>query len=225
MNHKLRLKDYLLAAIIGEAVAWLSIATAKGAQLPIPYFSALVILPILFPILSVVGLFAAKIINKFVSFVLQAAKFVLVGALNTFIDLGIFNLLSFLTSRTTGYYSISFKATSFVVAVINSYFWNKFWTFHSEQVNVQEKPKAKEFSQFLIVSVVGFLINIAIFSLFATLVGPKAGLAVQTWNTVSAVLATAASLIWNFIGYKFFVFKPKQESPVLQSQNTGLGQQ
>lgn len=134
----------------------------------------------------------------------QISKFVVVGVINTGIDFAVLNALMFSMKIYSGKWLILFNSISFAAAVINSYFLNKYWTFKSQNT---EDSKAKEFSQFLIVSIVGISINDAIVYGLATFTSPLFGFSAQIWTNVAKIFATLASMAWNFIGYKFFVFK------------------
>ena len=136
----------------------------------------------------------------------QISKFVIVGVINTGIDFAVLNALLFSTKIYSGRWLILFNSISFSAAVINSYFLNKYWTFKSQNV---EDSKAKQFSQFLIISVIGISINDAIVYGLATFTSPLFGFSAQMWTNVAKLFATAASMVWNFIGYKFIVFKKK----------------
>lgn len=133
----------------------------------------------------------------------QASKFVLVGILNTLIDLGVLNLLILATGIASGLGYSAFKGISFAVAVINSYFWNKFWTFKSAGTG----KAGKEFLQFLVVSTVAFFINVGIASFVVNVIGPQFGTGAKMWANVGAIAATFCAMFWNFMGYKFIVFK------------------
>jgi putative flippase GtrA len=133
----------------------------------------------------------------------QAIKFILVGILNTVIDLGILNVLILISGVSAGLgYSI-FKGISFAAAVINSYFLNKFWTF---QRGATGAPR-KEFTQFFIASVIGFGINVSTASFVVNFIGPQLGVGANIWANVGAILATLTAMFWNFLAYKFIVFK------------------
>lgn len=132
----------------------------------------------------------------------QFYKFILVGILNTLIDLGILNGLIFFTGIAAGWEFSFFKGVSFTAAVINSYFLNKFWTFQKK-----EGGGAAEFGQFLIISVAGLGVNVGVASLFVNIIGPQGGISPQIWANVGAVAAIGFSTIWNFVLYKFFVFR------------------
>jgi len=128
----------------------------------------------------------------------QFTKFFLVGTMNTLVDLGILNLLILISGISSGLEYSVFKGISFLVATTNSYFWNKRWTFESGQ---------KKFGQFLIISTIGFVINVGVASFLVNLIGPQAGLTTKVWANVGALAGSAIGLIWNFLGYKFIVFK------------------
>lgn len=133
----------------------------------------------------------------------QAAKFVTVGILNTFIDLGVLNLLIWMSGMASGWTYSAFKGISFTAAVINSYFLNKFWTFRKRDT----AEAKKEFTQFFTVAVFGFGINVGIASLVVNIIGPQFGITETLWANVGAVIATLVGMTWNFLGYKFIVFK------------------
>ena len=192
--------DIFAALIIGEVISLFFLAILKNIEIEIK--ELFWILPVAFPILSAVGLWFAHLISKKFSIVWQIAKFALVGALNSFVDLGVLNLLMFVSGAVVGVSYPLFKGISFIVASTNSYFWNKFWTFDSER-----KIQKKEFSQFFLVSIVGFLINVGVASLIVNIVGPQFGLSSKIWANIGAVGATFIGMTWNFLGYKFIVFK------------------
>ena len=133
----------------------------------------------------------------------QAIKFVLVGALNTVIDLGVLNILILASGISAGLgYSI-FKGISFIAAVVNSYFLNRSWTFRGGATSKTQK----EFFQFFIASVIGFAINVSVASFVVNFIGPQFGIGAKLWANVGAILATLTAMFWNFLAYKFIVFK------------------
>ncbi len=133
----------------------------------------------------------------------QFIRFGIVGGLNTAIDFGVLNLLSFITGITKGTGLVPLNMISFTVAVINSYYLNKYWAFKDQSSG----EGMKKFSLFLVISVIGALINTGTVTLVATSLEPWFGLGPTPWLNVAKVLATGLSLIWNFIGYKLLVFK------------------
>jgi putative flippase GtrA len=126
--------------------------------------------------------------------------------MNFFIDLAVLNLEMFASGRSTGIYYTVFKAFSFLVAVTFSYFFNKRWAFQDKKKTEQ----GKQFSQFLSVSIVGMIINVSTASIVVNYIAPQVSvvtLAPKLWGNLGAVAGAATGLIWNFLGYKFWVFK------------------
>lgn len=133
----------------------------------------------------------------------QLAKFVVVGGINTGIDFLVLNIEMFLTNITSGPWMFVLNSISFSVATVNSYYFNKYWTFKDKDTASQ----TFQFSQFLVISIIGISINGAIVYLITTFIPPMFGINPQLWANLAKVAATGASLIWNFLGYKFIVFK------------------
>lgn len=128
-------------------------------------------------------------------------KFLTVGVVNTLLDFVVLNVcVYFFGTGTNGELFVLFKALSFLTAVTNSYILNKWWVFeHTVAVNVKEPLL------FFAVSCVGLLINVsvsfAIFVLFVELAHPHLA------ANVGALMGSAIVFGWNFVGYRFFVFK------------------
>ncbi len=121
----------------------------------------------------------------------QVVKFGLVGVLNTAVDLGLYYVLT----RWLGFGSLPVvaKMISYGTGVVNSYCWNRVWTFHSHDT------KARTFLLFALVSAVGLAINAATLQLMSAIPGVPEGIALMT--------ATLLSLAWNFAIIKIRVFR------------------
>lgn len=133
----------------------------------------------------------------------QFSKFVAVGLLNTGIDFALLNILMAATGITSGVGIGILNTVSFTAATLNSYLLNKRWTFGD-----RDKTDArKKFIQFVAVSAIGAAINGGTVYLVSTFVPPVFGMTPQLWANVAKIFATGFSLTWNFLGYKFFVFK------------------
>jgi putative flippase GtrA len=146
-----------------------------------------------------------KIFERF-PIVEQIAKFALIGVMNTLVDLGILNVLMYLSSHAEGPYYSLFKTISFTGAVIFSYNLNKRWTFK----DISDNERAKKFTQFLLISVIGAIINVSVATLVVVYIKPLVTLPflnAQLWGNIGALGGTGVGLIWNFLGYKFIVFK------------------
>jgi putative flippase GtrA len=122
----------------------------------------------------------------------QAIKFGLVGVLNTAVDAGVYLLLT----RTLGFFAarpVAAKAISYTVGVINSYVWNRTWTFRS-----QANPW-RTFVPFYLSNLVGVGINAGVMSLGLN--------QLRLPEAFAFLLATAVTLAWNFLVSKFVVFR------------------
>jgi len=214
--------DIITTLVLGEVSAWLIISVIKNLAGPELYDKIkaflLIGIPIIFPILCLIFLYISFWVGRKVATIRQVAKFVLVGGLNTLIDWGVLSFLIFIFrdyfsinpknvfftifSLTIIYYSL-FKGISFILATINSYLCNKFWTFKPRT----EGKTSKEFLQFFIISILGFFINVGIASALFKFISPAGGLNLDQWALISAAIATAISMVWNFLGYKFIVFE------------------
>ncbi|HAI73881.1 MAG TPA: hypothetical protein DCS28_01210 [Candidatus Moranbacteria bacterium] len=136
-------------------------------------------------------------------FIKQFVKFFAVGIINTAIDFVVLNFEMAVTGITSGPYMFILNSISFSVATINSFFMNKRWTFEDKE----NKQSGVKFSQFLVVSVIGITINGGIVYAITSFINPLFGMNPQLWANVAKLSATAISLVWNFLGYKFIVFK------------------
>lgn len=140
----------------------------------------------------------------------QFGKFFIVGIMNTLVDLIILNIEMAITGIAVGAgYSIE-KAISFLFAVTFSYFVNKHWTFQDKS----KEDEGKKMSQFFIVSFIGMSINVTVATIVVTYLQIPINnivhlsfLTPTIWGTIGALSGTAIGLFWNFVGYKFWVFK------------------
>lgn len=133
----------------------------------------------------------------------QFGKFIIVGGLNTAIDIGVLNLLMWSFGIYQGSQIIVFNIISVSLAIINSYFWNKYFTFGSKE----KQKQAQEFATFVVVSIGGMIINTGVVYLLTTYLAPPFGLSQELWANGAKILAIGAAWIWNFSGYKFVVFR------------------
>ncbi|MBI5045774.1 MAG: GtrA family protein [Candidatus Niyogibacteria bacterium] len=154
------------------------------------------------PVAWVIGLFLVRKIAGTRLWMYQAAKFIVTGFLNTALDFGVLNLLSFMTGIYSGVNIIFLNSVSFAVAVSNSYFWNKYWTFGQKG-----GARVGEFATFVIVAFIGLLVNSGVVFVITTYVPRLDGIDPALLENIAKALATGFSLIWNFVGFKFIVFK------------------
>ncbi len=201
-----------------DAIASVALGLIMGVLIPfilgrigksIPMQNYLIIA---FPLASLIGLYIASLMSKVVPVLYQVGKFGIVGFTNFVVDTGVFHVIIALSgSAQSGYlfsiFSIPFttwtifKILSFIGANAHSFFWNKFWTFEQKET----KTAKKEYVGFLVISVGGLLINSGAFSV-AFALRPE-GASEALWGTIGVAVGSVIGLLWNFVGYKFFVFK------------------
>jgi len=122
----------------------------------------------------------------------QGAKFLLVGLMNTSIDLGLYYLLTrFVVAFANA--SIAAKGISYASGVVNSYLWNRSWTFQSDD------RSWRTFAHFVLINIGGMAVNAAVLWLGLQLLDLPEG--------VSLLLGTGMAFLWNFCISKFLIFK------------------
>lgn len=193
-------REYRTAFLVGAAssVLWFFVLKHLSLLTEGELVAGVIILPFLFVLGIAIARhwFSGRMVHKL-------AKFLMVGVLNTGIDLFIFDTLIVLTGRATGTPIIAFKSLSFVCALFNSYELNRLWTFSGESA---PRRTRNEFSRFAAITVVGFLVNVGATYGIVAAFAPPFGVSQIRWDNVAAVVATVLNLAWNFIGYKLFVF-------------------
>ena len=144
----------------------------------------------------------------------QASCFALVGLANTALDFAIYNAL---TSQWAGWARIPANMVSTTVAMTFSFVVNLLWVFNPEHCLVPRRA-----GRFLLVTacalygvqnlVIWLLSNVwpgpanEIAQLGARLLAIPGGEELIARN-VAKLAATAASLIWNYFWYRFYVYK------------------
>ncbi len=199
--------------------------------------------------------------------ILQLLRFVAIGVLNYTIDAIVFNFVSKYFGITEGSKLGLANIPGFIIAVLQSYLWNRYWAFGADMVTVlrnfvrlvlvgvlgvigfvlvlagaqngfpamyyllifalfftfesilwlafdlahQMKGQVIEthFVSFFVVSIIGLLINIFIVSVASTYLNDHQGTLTNPdlIKNAAKIIATAVSLVWNFLGYKLLVFK------------------
>lgn len=120
-------------------------------------------------------------------FLQQFSRFIFIGLFNTLLGYGTF--LIFLDYSS---YIVSLIAAH-VVGVLNSFIWNKYWTFRSVGL------KRDEFIKFNIVYVIYFLINVAILTFLIN----DLNFSPQIGQLIALPILTFVS----FAGQKYWSFK------------------
>ncbi|WP_237894355.1 GtrA family protein [Priestia megaterium] len=112
------------------------------------------------------------------------------GGLNTAIDFLVFSLLSYLDV----YYIIA-QCISYGCGVVNSYLLNRTWTFQQ-----QGKRSKYEFPKFTVLN----LFTLIVTSFLLTVFHYRFNMSLP----YSKILVTVVSVGLNYIGTRFWVFKP-----------------
>jgi putative flippase GtrA len=123
-------------------------------------------------------------------FLRKLFRFAAVGGLNTLVTLSVFYLVhnifhaNYLIASVAGY----------TLGIINSYIWNKVWTFESSSKSI-----GFEFSKFIALNLTGFLLNVILMWIFVEVL--------KIIPLVAQVLTIGIIFFLNFFGSLFWVFK------------------
>lgn len=200
--------------------------------------------------------------------ILQILRFAAIGALNTALDFIILNYIAKSLGVTSGVSLGMLNVIGFSAAMVQSYLWNRAWTFHSFNISPlanafrlmvvgglgalafllvligsgqgaaenyylfilivfivaeiivwyafglklssdNDTRIGHQFASFMIVSIVGLLLNSGIVALASVALAPSLSSLINadSIKNVAKILATFVSLVWNFLGYKLIVFK------------------
>jgi len=208
-------KDFILSYILGWIIATFIyvIRFSLLNELPgqIVLFLNKFVIFIAIPFLCTFGIYIAHKVGKNWLTVRQFSKYALVGFSNLTIDFGVLNILIYLSDKDKGIYFTVFKAISFSFALINSYLWNKFWSFENRGVT---RP-GRQFLTFVTVALGGLLINVVLASYIVNSIHVDF-VSSRIWANIGAIISGFAVIAWNFTGYKFVVFRKKDnDSPIV----------
>ncbi len=125
----------------------------------------------------------------------QAARFIVVGLINTLVDMGAFYLFGLIP----GMPHTAAKGISYVLGICNSFFWNKYWTFGA----AKSARGAREFAIFFAVNLPPLVVNVVVFKVL--------GIWLDSGSTAErmfkALAAAVVSVAWNFFGSRYFAFR------------------
>jgi len=125
----------------------------------------------------------------------QAARFIVVGVLNTVVDLGALYLLGLIP----GMPHVAAKAVSYFLGICNSFVWNKYWTFNAGR----SQRGVREFSIFLAVNLPPLIVNVVVFTLLGIWIESGSRLV----QIAKGFAAAVVSVIWNFMGSRYIAFR------------------
>ncbi len=208
-----------------------------------------------------------KLLEKY-PIILQLLRFIAIGLINTALDFAVLNFISKTLGITSGFKLGGVNTIGFSLAVIQSFIWNKYWAFSTEdkvgllknftrlvsvgflggvvllaiiigsrfqvsnlfylgslallilgQIGIwfgegigkgdAEIKASTQFVSFIVVSLIGLIINSVLVAVLSSGVSTVniPGLNPELAKNIAKIIATLASLVWNFLGYKLFVFK------------------
>lgn len=162
------------------------------------------------------GLQYTLVRRGFADLLAQMLRFCVVGGLNTFIDVLAFNLLVWgLPTQDPGLLII-YNSLAYLVGAVNSFCWNKLWTFKQ-----RSKATHNQLARFAFVTCLGIICNDAFLWLVTTIL-TSLSLKSFLWINVAKVSAIAGSVAVSYVGMRFSVFKKKEEEIMFPSSNPRL---
>lgn len=115
-------------------------------------------------------------------------RFLFVGGINTVVGYGAYAL--FIAAGLNPYLATT---CSTIIGVINSYFWNKYFTFK------QPKKSLSEIIRFVLVYAVSYAANLGLVYIFVDMMGMN--------SYVSGAVCLFVVTIVSYVGHNFFSFK------------------
>lgn len=214
MEIKITKKDLLLASLAGALAALLSFPVLKNlkvfdmlAEQGISLMSFSIFWIVFIPAGAILALnffyFLAKYKDRVGFF--ELGKYGIIGVLNTLLNAGVYNTLIFITDIALGFVINIFFIVAFVITVVNSFFWNKFWSFAEKNI---ENIK-KEAIQFFGISAGVALINAVILHIIVNIIGAPDGVDPKIWANVALGFTIITAFLGNFFSYKYIVFSGK----------------
>jgi HAD superfamily phosphatase (TIGR01668 family) len=89
------------------------------------------------------------------------------------------------------------------LAICNNFVWNRLWTFEIKS----KEERAAQFRRFVLISVIGLILNNLISTSLNQIIAGHA----QKSLALATVIATIVVAVWNFLGYRFYAFKPRTQ--------------
>jgi len=133
---------------------------------------------------------------------MQVLRFGAVGVLNTAVDFVVLNILMRAFGAVSGPALITCNIAAFSAASLNSYGFNKRWTFAEES-----RSSLRQYTLFFVLSVGGLFINSLVLYLLTTLMPLAPGDSLLWRANAAKLCATAASMAWNYLAYRHVVFR------------------
>jgi uncharacterized protein len=155
----------------------------------------------------------------------QFVKFCIVGGTSFIVDFAILWMLRFvvtwdgvllseifgtwLQANFSGFFGYArdpadasvgpFKLVAAGVAILNSFVWNRMWTF---RIRGREERLA-QLRRFYVVAIVGLILNTVLLTLLYNLIPARPRLSLA----IAQVIAAGVVAVWNFTGQRYFAFR------------------
>jgi putative flippase GtrA len=149
------------------------------------------------------------LVKKYKKSIGHFIKFMAVGGVNFFVDLGIFTLLH----TVTGIAPVPSNIVSYSCGVINSYLLNRYWTFkikleftsvYKLKSGARIRFLSVPFLKFVLVNLISLGVNTLAVHIFIDLYSLD--------PTLSKLMATVFSFVVNFAGSKLLVFRESNKT-------------
>ncbi|GEM_PF-774424 len=135
-------------------------------------------------------------------------RYAIVGVLNTLLFFGLVNLLGALFGVYSGLAFTAISALSVSVVIVHSYLWNRRWVFRSD-----DQERVGQFVKFALVNFGAMSLNAGIVYVITTHISPFYWFSLFGsftkifWANFAEAVSIVVIVIWNYFGFKFFVFR------------------
>jgi len=133
----------------------------------------------------------------------QFLRFALVGVGNTAVDFAVTNLLVLVLQPQGGVVLLGISLAACSLATLNSYFWNRWWTFRSSS----SMQRAREMSKFFAVALISMGINSSVFLFLARTLPSRFPISPLLSINLAKLAGVAAAFAVSFLGYRYGVFQ------------------
>ena len=127
------------------------------------------------------------------------AAFLVVGGVGFVVDAAVLALLV----HSYGWGPYSSRLVSFAAAVTVTWALNRTFVFSAGRTT----SRRREYSRYLLVQAVGMVINFGVYSLCIA-----SSPVMNRWPVLALAVGSAAALIWNYAGARWFVFTGQTDS-------------
>ncbi len=134
----------------------------------------------------------------------QYARFLVVGASNAVVDLGLLNLLAALRPPHDALLIAGENSMAVACALLNSYVWNARWTFHG-----QGSGTLRERALFFAQALLNLLLNNVVLLTVIALLPSGQGLWPMIATNIAKLVAMLVASTTSFIVLRAIVFRPR----------------